>query len=101
MYGLGQGEIGFKLKTRAACFLESEVEARLRVFRDVGQFYEARSKIVHGGRNAPSVEAMEEAFNTGFEVARRSVFKMLGEGLSGDWNEVVMAGAESHRMAGS
>ena len=41
MYELDRGEISFKLKTRAACFLEAGTEDRLRVFRDVGDFYEA------------------------------------------------------------
>ena len=44
MYELDQGEVSFKLKTRAACFLESDTEARLRVFKDVGEFYGARSE---------------------------------------------------------
>ena len=48
MYQLDQGEISFKLKTRAACFLETETIARLRVFEDVEELYKSRSAIVHG-----------------------------------------------------
>ena len=37
MYELGSGEIVFKLKTRAACYLESGSEGRLRTFRGRGR----------------------------------------------------------------
>ena len=90
MYELDRGEIVFKLKTRAACFLESSTEDRLRVFRDVGDFYEARSFIVHRRRKPSSTEAQLAAFKKGFEVARRSVVKLLEHGPPQDWNEMVV-----------
>ena len=80
MYELDRGEISFKLKTRAACFLEAGTEGRLRVFRDVGDFYEARSSIVHRRRKDVSTEAKLAAFQKGFEVARRSVVKLVEHG---------------------
>ena len=43
MYELDQGEISFKLKIRAACFLESETQSHFRVFKKVGQLCDARS----------------------------------------------------------
>ncbi len=90
MYELDQGEIGFKLKTRAACFLEAGTEDRLRVFRDVGEFYDARSSIVHKRRKCLSAEAKLAAFKKGFDVARRSVVKLLKHGPPQDWNEMVV-----------
>ena len=54
MYELDQGEISFKLKMRAACFLETETQARLCVFKKVGQLYDARSGIVHRRRKESS-----------------------------------------------
>ena len=95
MYELDQGEISFKLKTRAACFLESDTRSRLRVFRDVGQLYTARSGIVHRRTTGPTAEASRDAFNKGFDVARRSVVKLIREGSPGDWNRVVMAATKS------
>ena len=92
MYELDQGEISFKLKIRGACFLESETQSRLRVFKKVGQLYDARSGIVHRRRKEPSRGSKEEAFENGFDVARASVIKLLREGPPRDWNEVVMAG---------
>lgn len=92
MYELDQGEVSFKLKTRAACFLESDTEARLRVFKDVGAFYEARSKIVHNSRQKRgAAEGRGAAFKKGFDVARRSVVKLLRDGPP-NWNEMVIAG---------
>ena len=92
LYELDQGEISFKLRIRAACFLESETQARLCVFRKVGKLYDARSRIVHRRTKKSSLESKEEAFENGFEVARDSVVKLLLEGPPRDWNELVMAG---------
>ena len=93
MYGLDQGEVSFKLKTRAAYFLESDTEARLRVFKDVGAFYGARSKIVHNSRKKRgAAEGRGAAFKKGFDIARRSVVKLLRDGPPPDWNEMVIAG---------
>ena len=92
MYELDQGEIGFKLKTRAACFLESETARRTQVFNDVGRFYDARSAIVHAARSKrASAKEREAAFRKGFDTARRSLGKLLREGSPADWNEMVIA----------
>ena len=99
MYEVDQGEISFKLKIRASCFLESEPQARLRVFKQVGKLYDARSGIVHRRRKEPSRESLQEAFEKGFDVARASVIKLLREGPPQDWNEMVMAGiGDSHNL---
>ena len=94
MYALDQGEIVFKLKTRAACFLESDTAGRTQVFRDVGRFYDARSAIVHntGKKQWPERER-EAAFDKGFDIARRSLGKLLREGSPADWNKMVIAAA--------
>ena len=92
MYELDQGEISFKLKMRAACFLESETEARKRVFKKVGDLYKARSAIVHRRSKESSRASKREAFETGFDVARASAIKLLGQGPPRNWNEMVMAG---------
>ena len=94
MYQLDGSEISFKLKTRAACFLESDTEARQSVFNDVNLLYDARSKIVHGPKKKSkkilSVTAKKEAFKKGFDVARNSVVKLLREGRPTDWNKVIL-----------
>ena len=90
MYELDGGEISFKLKTRAACFLAAGTDDRLRVFRDVGDFYDARSSIVHRRRKHSSIETKLDAFKKGFEVARRSLVKLLEHGPPPDWNEMIV-----------
>ena len=91
MYELDQGEISFKLKMRAACFLETETQARLSVFRKVGQLYNARSGIVHRRSKESSRASKREASEVGFDVARASLIKLLREGPPEDWKEMVMA----------
>lgn len=96
MYELEGGEISFKLKARAACFLETSTESRVRVFQDVEQLYNARSAIVHKrkSKKRSAADAKHEAFTRGFAVARRSVVKLLREGPPSDWNTLVLAGTE-------
>ncbi len=94
MYGLDSGEITFKLKTRAACFLEHDTKGRMQVFKDVKDFYDARSDIVHDRQKKALVKQNIEAFDKGFEVARRSLFKLLHNGPPSDWNEMVIAAGD-------
>ena len=94
MYELEGNDISFKLKMRAAAFLETSTEGRAQVLRDVKKFYDVRSGIVHKRKKPPSAEVKEQAFKQGFKVARRSVIKLLQDGSPADWDEMVMAGTE-------
>ena len=100
LYKPGEGDITFKLKTRAACFLETGTEDRLRVLQDVEEFSKVRAAIIHGGKRS-SATAEDDAFSKGFEIARRSVVKLLRDGLpellqdgTPNWDKVVIAGTE-------
>ena len=95
IYQLEGGEISYKLKTRAAYFLGSEKKDRLRVFRDVEEFYKIRSAIVHQRSKPPSDEERNQAFNKGFDLARRSIVKLLRDGAPKNWNEMVIVGSQS------
>ena len=95
MYELDGNEISYKLKMRAACLLRHDTQNRMRVFEDMDKFYRARSRIVHKRHGKTSAEERIDAFKTGFELARESVFKLLQEGAPTDWNELVIAGTES------
>lgn len=77
------------LAARAAWFLGSDGNTRRRVFDDVRQFYKTRSDIIHA-KNTPSAKRAKDAFNSGFHVARRSLFKLLRQGPPSDWTEVVL-----------
>lgn len=45
------GEFGYRLRTRMACILATELKKRKRIFEDIKRAYDYRSKIVHGSRN--------------------------------------------------
>ena len=94
MYELEGGEISFKLKMRAAFFLETSTDGRRQVSQDVGKLYDVRSGIVHKRKKPPSTETIAATFTRGFEVARRSVVKLLRDGPPPDWSEMVIAGTE-------
>ena len=51
-----------------------------------------RSKIVHPAKKEMSAERRREAFTKGFDIARRTLFKLLREGAPGNWDELVVAG---------
>lgn len=96
MYELDQGEVSYKLKTRAACYLESTTEARNRVFKEVNELYDLRSAVVHGSEKKRGTLGEEEStFEAGFEIARRTLFKLMREGPPSDWNQIVIANTDA------
>ena len=92
MYELGGGEISYKMRTRASWFLGRDSENRVRVKKSIADFYGVRSEIVHNRKKQVSAERYREAFETGFEIAARTLFKLLKDGPPGDWEELVIAG---------
>ena len=92
MYELGGGEISHKMRTRASWFLGRDPEDRVRVMESVRDFYRVRSEIVHKGKRKASAERYREAFDTGFDIAARTLFKLLRNGPPGNWEELVIAG---------
>lgn len=91
MYELDQGKISIELMERAASFLETRTEGSGQVKREVKKFYNVRSRIVHNRKPPLSAATRADAFTKGFEVARRSVVKLLREGPP-DWNKIVKKG---------
>ena len=59
--------------------------------KTVKEFYKARSAIVHN-RKKVSWQRDCEAFDKGFDIARRTLFKLLYEGPPEDWDELVISG---------
>ncbi|MDE0029128.1 MAG: HEPN domain-containing protein [Deltaproteobacteria bacterium] len=101
MYEPEGPELNFRLRTRAACFLETDTRRRKKVFRDMGRFYDVRSGIVHRrtgkGRVARKqvddgsvTDERRNAFEMGFELARRTLVKLLRDGPPEDWNDIVL-----------
>ncbi len=89
MYKLDQGEIGYKLRTRAGFFLTCELNERRKVFQYLRKFYEKRSSIIHGRGNENDAQ---EIFRLGFHIAKRTVDKLLEGGFPDDWDEIIIAG---------
>ena len=94
MYRPEGGEIAHKMRTRVAWYLGTDAESRLRYMKAAKEFYDVRSMIVHAGKKPVSAERHLEAFATGFDIARRTLFKRLRAGPPGDWDELVVAGNE-------
>ena len=93
MYQLEGSEISHKMRTRVAWFLGSDVESRLREMKAVKEFYEARSSIVHNPKRNAVTQRQHDAFAKGFDIARRSLFKLLREEPPEDWDALVVGGS--------
>jgi len=88
MYDLPKWGVTRALEERVSGFLASESESRERIGESARAFYEARSAIVHNrsARGTPFTNGA--AFVSGFDLARRSLFKLLREGPPADWSGV-------------
>ena len=93
MYELDGGEISHKMRTRVAWFLGADSESRLREMKAVKEFYEARSAIVHNRKRKAVTQRQHVAFAKGFDIARRSLFKLLRQEPPDDWDALVVGGS--------
>ena len=93
MYELEGGELSHKMRTRVAWFLGMDAESRVREFKAAKEFYDARSAIVHSRKRQASVGKRHEAFVKGFDLARRSLFRLLREGSPDDWDALGISGS--------
>lgn len=91
MYGRGldPGEITYKLKTRAGFFLGSNSQERTEIFRDMGRFYDVRSRVAHG---SSGTDEFRDELAIGLDLAKRTLAKMMLEGEPPDWQEMIMSG---------
>ena len=86
MYVLDENNIGRKLRNRAARYLATDAAGQESVRETAREFYAVRSDIVHNRLHRLTPERVHSAFRNGFEIARRSVFKLIREGTPEDWN---------------
>jgi len=93
MYDLPKWGVTKALEERVAGFLGGDAESRDRIGKNARSFYDARSAIVHNRSAEASPFTNGAAFVTGFELARRSLFKMVREGVPEDWDSVAVADA--------
>lgn len=96
LYDLPQRKISRELRNRASSYLGVDSASREWIRKSVNEFYSARSSIVHSrSSNVPS-QTNTEAFDKGFDIARRTLFKMLREGPPENWSEVTDPKTEPH-----
>ena len=95
MYDLPKRGVTQALEERVSGFLASDEEGRDRIGKNARAFYNARSAIVHSRPVQGSPFATGAAFVSGFDLARRSLFKMLREGPPEDWAAVTGEGSEA------
>ena len=88
MYVPGEGKISRKLRNRAARYLATDGSSQESIRESTRESYAVRSDIVHNRLNRLTPERVHAAFCNGFEIARRSVFKLLREGPPEDWNSL-------------
>ena len=88
MYDLPRWGVTKALEERVTGFLGIDAESRDRIGKNARSFYDARSAIVHNRSAEATPFTNGAAFVTGFELARRSLFKMLREGVPDDWDSL-------------
>ncbi len=91
MYDLPRWGVTRALEERVSGFLASDSESRDRISVSARAFYDARSTIVHGRSGQGTPFKNGAAFVSGFDLAQRSLFKMLREGPPEDWDKPTVA----------
>ena len=91
MYDLPRRGVTNALEKRVAGFLGIDPENRTRIGKNARGFYDTRSAIVHNRSGEATPFTNGAAFVTGFDLARKSLFKMLREGVPDDWDRLAVA----------
>ncbi len=86
MYVLDENKIGRKLRNRTAWLLGTDAASEQRIKNDVKELYDVRSDIVHNRLHRLTPDRVHSAFVEGFDLARRSLFKLLREGSPQNWD---------------
>ena len=94
MYQAGS-ELTYRLGTRASWFLGGAAGDRMHTFDTIRGFYKIRSDIMHGRArdNAGELRAIEATYRGAFDIARRTLFRIILEGCpsnSSEWDEFVI-----------
>ena len=92
MYDLPRWGVTRALEERVSGFLASDSESRDRIGESARAFYEARSAIVHNRSAKGTPFTNGAAFVSGFDLARRSLFKLLREGPPEHWEDLSATG---------
>ena len=99
MYDLAAPELSYKLATRAGHLLANDSEARIAIFDRVVSFYKDRSSIAHGRKGQKNKKSnrkkretnLKETADSGFDLARNTLQKLLHRGDFPDWKTLIMS----------
>ena len=93
LYRLDRSELTYKLATRAACLLEKSPGRRLVTFKDMTEFYDIRSAIVHGPTTKKHRKLGPENFGractNGRDLACATLSAILRHGRFPNWIQVI------------
>lgn len=92
MYDLPRRKISRKLRNRVSSYIGTDMESRERLKESVKEFYDVRSDIVHSRSSKVSPRRKRKAFRKGFDIARKTLFKLLHEGQPENWGQLMIAG---------
>ena len=101
MYDLPQRKISRELRNRASSYLGVDSASREWIRKSVNEFYSARSSIVHSRSSNVASQTNSDAFDKGFDIARRTLFKMLLEGPPEYWGEATPPKSGLREKAGA
>ena len=87
-----KSEIAYRLKLRAALFLETDIAARTAVRSQVNELYALRSEVMHAG--TPRKKDPHQIVDLGLDVAQRVVEKIAGLGDLPSWPAWEIAGGD-------
>ena len=99
MYELDSRNISSKLQDRASRYLGGDAKSQQLVKENIKEFYEVRSAIIHGRLDRMTPQKISMAFDKGFNIARRSLFKLLHDGPPDNWNALVVGDVEGGRAS--
>ena len=92
-----QPELNFRLRLRAAWFLEETVDGRRALMADLGKIYGLRSTAVHDGTLTRGGDT-DGLLATAQQITRRSILKVVNHilafGKFPDWNRLVLGDSD-------
>ena len=72
LYALGNGEITYKLATRAGWYIGTNLKKRLEIRKDLTNFYASQSLVVHGSSGSRGQKITGANIDSAFEIARQT-----------------------------
>ena len=86
-------ELSFRLALRAAWYLAEDRAGRRAIMKDLRYVYGRRSKAVHTG-DIGSLRDVAARLETGQQLCRQSIVKVIRKGGFPDWNQLVLGEAD-------